>query len=101
MLAVLEDAIDSFQKYAHANDLRGRQLFVDAWKWILSSEKQWLFSFENICQAVDMDPAYIREGLKRWRARQTKIVRPPTVSEVAHPHMASEAEDGERKRAAT
>ncbi|HYC22702.1 MAG TPA: hypothetical protein VEI94_08360 [Candidatus Bathyarchaeia archaeon] len=72
MLAVLEDAIDCFQKYALTSDLRGRQLFLESYEWIMSSEKRWLFSFENICQIVDMDPEYIRHGLKRWRAQQAR-----------------------------
>jgi hypothetical protein len=72
MLAVLEDAIDCFQKYAHTNDLRGRQLFLESYEWIMSGDKRWLFSFENICQIVDMNPDYIRQGLNRWRAQQGK-----------------------------
>jgi hypothetical protein len=67
MLAVLEDAIDCFQKHAHASDLRGKQLFAESWEWIMSPDRRWLFSFENICQIVDMNPDYIRQGLKRWR----------------------------------
>lgn len=67
MLAVLEDAIDCFQKHAHATDLRGKQLFAESWEWIMSPDRRWLFSFENICQIVDMNPDYIRQGLKRWR----------------------------------
>ncbi len=67
MLAVLEDAIDCFQKYAHSDDLRGQQLFDDSHEWIMSTERKWLFSFENICEIVDMNPGYIRDGLHRWR----------------------------------
>jgi hypothetical protein len=69
MLAVLEDAIDCFQKYAHTNDQRGRQLFDESYEWIMSGDRRWLFSFENICQIVDMNPDYIRQGLARWRVR--------------------------------
>lgn len=72
MLAVLEDAIDCFQKYAHTNDLRGRQLFLESYDWIMSQDKRWLFSFENICQIVDMNPDYIRQGLARWRRENAK-----------------------------
>jgi hypothetical protein len=72
MLAVLEDAIDCFQKYAHTNDLRGRQLFLESYEWIMSPDKRWLFSFENICQIVDMNPDYIRQGLSRWRSQNAK-----------------------------
>jgi len=76
MLAVLEDAIDCFQKYAHTNDLRGRQLFLESYEWIMSPDKRWLFSFENICQIVDMNPDYIRQGLSRWRTQNGKTSVP-------------------------
>jgi hypothetical protein len=78
MLAVLEDAIDCFQKYAHTNDLRGRQLFLESYEWIMSPDKRWLFSFENICQIVDMNPEYIRQGLSRWRVQNAKSGLPLT-----------------------
>jgi hypothetical protein len=81
MLAVLEDAIDCYQKYAHTNDLRGRQLFAESYDWIMSPDKRWLFSFENICQIVDMNPDYIRQGLKRWRAEQAKMVEVASATE--------------------
>jgi hypothetical protein len=76
MLAVLEDAIDCFQKYAHTSDLRGRQLFLESHEWIMSPDKRWLFSFENICQIVDMNPDYIRQGLSRWRTQNAKTGMP-------------------------
>jgi hypothetical protein len=82
MLAVLEDAIDCFQKYAHTNDLRGRQLFLESYEWIMSPDKRWLFSFENICQIVDMNPDYIRQGLSRWRSQNAKSTL-PLVAELA------------------
>jgi hypothetical protein len=67
MLAVLEDAIDCFQKYAHTDDARGKVLFDESWDWIMSDDTRWLFSFENICQIVEMDPSYLRRGLRSWR----------------------------------
>jgi len=29
----------------------------------------WPFSFASICQALDMEPEYLRRGLKTWRDR--------------------------------
>ena len=68
MLAVLEDAIDCFQKYAYTDDVRGKQLFDESWEWIASDDTRWLFSFENICLIVEMNPDYIRQGLRTWRS---------------------------------
>jgi len=63
MLAVLEDAVTCFQKYFTARDRIGTSLFREAEEWILLQEKDdWLFSFDNICEALDLNPRYIREG---------------------------------------
>ncbi len=84
MLAVLEDALDCFQKYAHSDDVRGQQLFSDSHSWIMSDERKWLFSFENICEIVDMNPSYIREGLHKWRLnRASEAVIAQTETAVA------------------
>ena len=63
MLAVLEDAIECFQKYAGARDGKRERLFLEAEEWILERDSDWPFSFENICDILDLDPNYIRRGL--------------------------------------
>ena len=39
MLAVLEDAVDCYQKYCHARDPRGRQMFDEAREWVTSGDR--------------------------------------------------------------
>ena len=70
MLAVLEDAVDCYQKYAFAKDPRGQQLFTEAEEWVVSDDKGWLFSFENICDTLEIAPGYVRRGLTGWRQKQ-------------------------------
>lgn len=67
MLAVLEDAIACFQKYLSARDTKGKTIFRDAEEWILEAEKDWLFSFDNVCEVLGFDPQYVRKGLMRWK----------------------------------
>ncbi|MFQ5917738.1 MAG: hypothetical protein ACE5I0_08020, partial [Candidatus Binatia bacterium] len=70
MLAVLEDAVACFQKYGSVRDGKGRILSSEAEEWILLEHSgDWLFSFDNICEALGLNPKYIREGLLRWRQR--------------------------------
>ena len=69
MLAVLEDAIDCYQKYAHVRDPRGRQMFDEAQEWVTSEDRSWLFSFENICDVLDLDADYLRRGLHACKER--------------------------------
>lgn len=67
MLAVLQDALDCFQKYAFAKDGVGQQMFADAGQWIEDEDRTWYFSFENICEILEINPQYLRLGVKRWR----------------------------------
>jgi len=67
MLAVLEDALDCFQKYAIARDGHGQQLFDEAQHWITSNDRGWFFSYENICETLEINPEYLRRGLETWR----------------------------------
>ena len=67
MFAVLTDAIECFQKYYGANAHRGRRLFTEAEAWIYRRDYAWPYSFENICETLNIDPNYLRLGLTRWR----------------------------------
>ena len=79
MLAVLEDAIDCYQKYAYARDPRGRQMFDEANEWVSSGDRTWLFSFENICDTLEISAEYVRRGLREWRERNQNGRRPRVV----------------------
>jgi hypothetical protein len=70
MLAILGDAIVNFQENALAKNGRRRNLFREAKDWIFDEEANWVFSFENICEVLGLDPAYVRGGLLRWSARK-------------------------------
>ncbi len=67
MLAVLEDAVDSYRKHAGACDPREQACFLEAKEWFLSDDRSWLFAFENICDVLEMNADYLRDGLDRWR----------------------------------
>jgi len=67
MLAILEDAIDVYRKQAGARDRKRQQLFLDAETWIEDTDATWIFSFENICVALGLEPDYLRGGLRAWK----------------------------------
>jgi hypothetical protein len=69
MLAVLEDAIMCFKKYAPAQGAKENRLFCEAEDWILEKNSKWFFSFENICAAFELDPNYIRRGLTQGKEK--------------------------------
>ncbi len=71
MLAVLEDAVDSYRKYALARDPREQACFLEAREWFVSQDRSWLFAFENVCDVLEMNPDYLRSGLDKWRRALT------------------------------
>jgi hypothetical protein len=65
MLAILEDAVDCFQNNVFPQSLKGRRLFQEAEKWVVEVDGDWVFSFENVCETLELNPAYVRQGLLR------------------------------------
>ena len=72
MLAVLESAVEDFQKYVLARKPRGKQLFQHAEDWFLEKDSEELFSFENICETLGLHPDHIRKGLMVWKEARLK-----------------------------
>lgn len=69
MLAILEDAVSRYQDNLLSQDKRGKRLFADAEDWIVEAGSDWIFSFENVCEALGLNPAYVRQGLLRWKEK--------------------------------
>ena len=72
MLAVLSDAIEQFQKHVHSKDERGKKLFREVEEWFLKKDGDCLFSFEYICETLELHPDYIRQGLMCWKEARRK-----------------------------
>jgi len=67
MLAVLDDAIACFQKYAFARDRKRKVLFQEAEEWVQATNHDWPFSFANVCEILGFAPDYLRQGLGQWK----------------------------------
>ena len=63
MVAVLEEALADYQRCCSARDKKGMKQFADAKAWILESDSEWIFSFINCCEALGIEPGYLRRGL--------------------------------------
>jgi hypothetical protein len=66
LYALLEDAIRCFQRRSELRGWRAKRLADEAEEWFFSDEYHWPFSFLNVCAVLDLDPGYIRAGLRRW-----------------------------------
>ncbi len=70
MLAVLEDAVGMYQKYATARERTAQRLFAEVEDWFASDDQEWPYSFVNISHALGLNVGYLRRGLGNWRDRQ-------------------------------
>jgi hypothetical protein len=71
--AILREAIRTYQKYAVKKGYRASRLFREVNEWFSSDDRQWFFSFVNVCDVLGLEPTYIRTGLKLWRERKAGV----------------------------
>jgi hypothetical protein len=86
MVAVLEDALETFTSCAGAADRRRRRLFAETESWFGSDDRAWPFSFASICDALDLDAGAIRSALARRREGAVFRIRVEGVA-AARPHQ--------------
>jgi hypothetical protein len=70
ILSVLEDAVECFMKCIDSPTNKGQRLFRDADEWIGLEDKHWVFSFDNVCEMLNINPDYMRRGLRQWKERK-------------------------------
>jgi len=72
LLAILEDGIRSFQENLFATSGKRRTIFDEANEWIFSDDDTWFCSFVSVCNLLNLEPQYIRRGLRQWEAKMHK-----------------------------
>ena len=63
MLAVLADAINILQDWRGAFSARKRRLFIEAARWVMARGSNVPFSFDNVCDALEISPEALRNRL--------------------------------------
>ena len=59
-LAVLEQALDDFEKHRQACSNEAQRLYRHAHTWILSNDRRWPYSFVNVCEMLNVCAERIR-----------------------------------------
>ena len=73
MYAVLENAFLCFQKQLEM-ERRFVQRAREAENWFFTDDSRWLFSFVSVCDALGLEPQFIRMKLRHWS--QASLDRP-------------------------
>ncbi|HVO91681.1 MAG TPA: hypothetical protein VMT22_02520 [Terriglobales bacterium] len=79
MAAILEDAVSCLAKDPRRCARPHRKASEEALSWInAQDEEDWVFSFDNVCETLGLDPGYVRRGLHHWtsRARNATVEAP-------------------------
>jgi hypothetical protein len=81
MLAILEEALNDYQRCFRAHDHKARKRFADARAWVMNTDSEWIFSFINCCEVLGIEPDYLRQGLRLWRqAKRPRFASVPVTS---------------------
>ena len=60
MYAVLEDGIRTLLRNSGTKHARAAHRWRQEFRWLSSRDRSHLFAYENICQALDIDPGRLR-----------------------------------------
>ncbi len=72
MAAILDDAVLTCCVPQVARARGGYRAVRDAGEWIDSDDRSWMFSFERICDALDLNAEYIRRGVRALKQRSRR-----------------------------
>jgi len=91
MLAVLVDAINVLQGWQRAGSARKRRAFAEAAQWVSTRGTNYPFSFDSVCDALEIDPDVLRSrlhgltmGLANTRRRSMGRLRLKELSRTQH-----------------
>jgi hypothetical protein len=60
---VLKQVAQDLRRFRNATSKIERELYLDAYRWVISDDDSWPFSFPNVCQLLNRAPAEIRQEL--------------------------------------
>ena len=58
---ILEQATLDLRRFHGATNGLEREFYLDAYRWVISDDCSWPFSFLNVCQLLDLIPETVRE----------------------------------------
>ncbi|HAC79644.1 MAG: hypothetical protein P8K76_11955 [Candidatus Binatia bacterium] len=73
MLAVMEDAVATFQRYLKEPSRGNEREYQETRAWLESEDLEWPYSFSNLCEALGMDPQLVREKMLSWETRPEQL----------------------------
>jgi hypothetical protein len=69
--AILRDAVDCYLRDCFTKNRHRKRSFREAEEWFFKSDEYGVFSLENICGVLNIDPGYIRRTLKDFEQQNS------------------------------
>jgi hypothetical protein len=63
VLSVVWQAVIDLQKYRFAKRRRQQRLYMEAYQWVVSDDRQWPYSFCNVAEMLNVDWLRLRKQL--------------------------------------
>lgn len=85
-LAVMWQAVADLQKFRFALRRRQQRMYMEAYRWVASDDREWAFSFANLCDALNLSIESLRAELLSTAspaARRSVSEAPADVEEAA------------------
>jgi len=60
---ILEQATLDLRRFHGGTSAIERELYLDAYRWVISDDCSWPFSFLNVCQLLNLAPESLRQEL--------------------------------------
>ena len=82
---VLIQAKQDLRRFRRSQDGVGRELYRDAYSWVMSNDRAWPYSFLNVCEALGFSAEALREELLvetagNWYTRSRRLAQKLSTS---------------------
>ena len=64
---ILEQATLDLRRFHGATNGLEREFYLDAYRWVISDDSSWPFSFSNVCQTLSLAPRARGLNVGHWR----------------------------------
>jgi len=63
---VLLQTLEDITRYHNSKKSKERNRFLDSVSYVESEDKLWPYSFNNLCDTMNLDADYVRSGIRKY-----------------------------------
>lgn len=80
--AILRDAVDCYLRDCFTKNRHRKRSFREAEEWFFKSDDYGVFSLDNVCGVLNIDPGYIRRSLRQYEQQNIPEADSRVISEL-------------------